>query len=327
MALAVSAGGGSPENVAYVQPLLGDLELERGRVAAAAGAYRQALAGSRGLPPGARPASRESTWRGAGSRRGRRRCARPPTGCRSRATCRAGRGRAGARAAQEAGSGELDARARAAAAPARGRHACRTPSSCSSRPTTAMPGRAVRSAARVRARAERALGRRARLGPHARGPAARGPALGAASAAARLARPALPLPRRHGGAGAPAGRRWRGASCGWPCRSTPRFSPWLARGRRAGRRCDEGRCSLWSGRRAGPRRAGSRRPPARQLLDQPPDHGHGLERPRGPALRARPGGDPHGRGAAPVRDRGARAEAARGGRRGSSSRSTAARRR
>ncbi len=45
MALAVSAGGGAPENVAYVQTLLGDLELNRGRVSAAAAAYRQALAG------------------------------------------------------------------------------------------------------------------------------------------------------------------------------------------------------------------------------------------------------------------------------------------
>jgi tetratricopeptide (TPR) repeat protein len=44
MALAVSAGAGSPENVAYVQTLLGDLELARGRVGAARDAYREALA-------------------------------------------------------------------------------------------------------------------------------------------------------------------------------------------------------------------------------------------------------------------------------------------
>jgi tetratricopeptide (TPR) repeat protein len=43
MSLAVSAGGGTPENVAYVQSLLGDLALRRGRVGAAASAYRQAL--------------------------------------------------------------------------------------------------------------------------------------------------------------------------------------------------------------------------------------------------------------------------------------------
>ena len=45
MALAVSAGAGTPENVAYVQTLLGNLELQRGRVPAAQAAYRQALAG------------------------------------------------------------------------------------------------------------------------------------------------------------------------------------------------------------------------------------------------------------------------------------------
>jgi len=46
MRLAVSAGG-TPENVAYVQALLGDLELARGRVAAARAAYTAAL---RSLP-------------------------------------------------------------------------------------------------------------------------------------------------------------------------------------------------------------------------------------------------------------------------------------
>ena len=45
MALAVSAGGGSPENVAYVQTLLGNLELARGRLTEARAAYGQALAG------------------------------------------------------------------------------------------------------------------------------------------------------------------------------------------------------------------------------------------------------------------------------------------
>ena len=44
MRLAVSAGSGTAENTASVQALLGDLELARGRVGAAALAYRQALA-------------------------------------------------------------------------------------------------------------------------------------------------------------------------------------------------------------------------------------------------------------------------------------------
>jgi tetratricopeptide (TPR) repeat protein len=43
MALAVSAGGDAPENVAYVQTLLGNLELDRGRAGAAEAAYRTAL--------------------------------------------------------------------------------------------------------------------------------------------------------------------------------------------------------------------------------------------------------------------------------------------
>lgn len=47
MRLAVSAGAGAPENVAYVQVLLGDLELQRGRPAAARLAYISAL---RSLP-------------------------------------------------------------------------------------------------------------------------------------------------------------------------------------------------------------------------------------------------------------------------------------
>ena len=42
--LAISAGGDVPENAAYVRSLLGDLELVRGRVAAARRAYRGALA-------------------------------------------------------------------------------------------------------------------------------------------------------------------------------------------------------------------------------------------------------------------------------------------
>jgi tetratricopeptide (TPR) repeat protein len=50
MRLAVSAGGGAPENVAYVQTLLGQLEYVRGRLPAAALAFRQALARFPGYP-------------------------------------------------------------------------------------------------------------------------------------------------------------------------------------------------------------------------------------------------------------------------------------
>jgi tetratricopeptide (TPR) repeat protein len=52
MRLAVSAGAGAPENVAYVQVLLGDLELQRGRTRAARQAYISALRSLPGYPAG-----------------------------------------------------------------------------------------------------------------------------------------------------------------------------------------------------------------------------------------------------------------------------------
>jgi tetratricopeptide (TPR) repeat protein len=51
MRLAVDAGGEAPENVAYVQTLLGQLELTRGHVGAASNAYRLALYRFPGYPP------------------------------------------------------------------------------------------------------------------------------------------------------------------------------------------------------------------------------------------------------------------------------------
>jgi tetratricopeptide (TPR) repeat protein len=52
MRLAVSAGGGDAENIAYVRVLLGDLELQRGRAAAARFAYTAALRSLPGYPAG-----------------------------------------------------------------------------------------------------------------------------------------------------------------------------------------------------------------------------------------------------------------------------------
>ena len=52
MRMAVSAGGGAPENLAYVQVLLGDLELQRGRPDAARLAYTSALRSVPGYPAG-----------------------------------------------------------------------------------------------------------------------------------------------------------------------------------------------------------------------------------------------------------------------------------
>ena len=52
MRLAVSAGGGDRENVAYVQVLLGDLELQRGRIDSARLAYTAALRSQPGYAAG-----------------------------------------------------------------------------------------------------------------------------------------------------------------------------------------------------------------------------------------------------------------------------------
>ena len=64
MELAVSAGGSAPENVAYVQALLGQLEFVQGHLPAAALAYRQALARFPGYPPAEAGLSRVDAARG-----------------------------------------------------------------------------------------------------------------------------------------------------------------------------------------------------------------------------------------------------------------------
>jgi tetratricopeptide (TPR) repeat protein len=67
--LAIAAGGPVPENVAYVQSLLGSLELNRGRLAAARRAYTAALAAVPGYAPAeagrARLAARTGNLSGA----------------------------------------------------------------------------------------------------------------------------------------------------------------------------------------------------------------------------------------------------------------------
>jgi tetratricopeptide (TPR) repeat protein len=64
MARAVSAGGGARENLASVQTLLGDLELARGRLAAADRAYGAALASMPGYVPALAGRARLSAARG-----------------------------------------------------------------------------------------------------------------------------------------------------------------------------------------------------------------------------------------------------------------------
>jgi tetratricopeptide (TPR) repeat protein len=64
MRLAASAGASAAENLAYVQALLGDLELARGRPAAARRAFGAALAGVPGYPPAATGLARVALARG-----------------------------------------------------------------------------------------------------------------------------------------------------------------------------------------------------------------------------------------------------------------------
>src|SRR4051812_6090379 len=64
MRLAVDGGGAAPENVAYVQTLLGQLELTRGHIGAASDAYRLALYRFPGYPPATAGLARVDVARG-----------------------------------------------------------------------------------------------------------------------------------------------------------------------------------------------------------------------------------------------------------------------
>jgi tetratricopeptide (TPR) repeat protein len=64
MRLAVSAGGGVPENVAYVQTLLGDLLMDAGRISSARQAYREALSSVPGHLPARAGLARVDVARG-----------------------------------------------------------------------------------------------------------------------------------------------------------------------------------------------------------------------------------------------------------------------
>jgi pentatricopeptide repeat protein len=64
MGLAVSASGDTPENLAYVQTLLGNLEFARGDLPAAERAYRRALAGYRDHVPAQAGLARVASARG-----------------------------------------------------------------------------------------------------------------------------------------------------------------------------------------------------------------------------------------------------------------------
>ncbi|MEK6251532.1 MAG: tetratricopeptide repeat protein [Actinomycetota bacterium] len=64
MQLAVTAGGQSPENLGYVQTLVGQLQLESGHYATAERAYRTALAGDPGYPAALAGLARVEAGRG-----------------------------------------------------------------------------------------------------------------------------------------------------------------------------------------------------------------------------------------------------------------------
>ena len=122
MRLAVSAGG-SPEGTAYVQTLLGDLELARGHTGAARDAYRFAPRRSLLSPgPHRTRTARRGEWRPEIGRRSPASRHEPaPTDKRAHA---ARRGGAGVRACAR-GAGEPGRRARAARAARQERHAAR----------------------------------------------------------------------------------------------------------------------------------------------------------------------------------------------------------
>jgi len=72
MRLAVSAGGGTPENVAFVQTLLGDLLMDAGRKGSARQAYREALASEPGHLPARAGLARVDVARGRLAAAGRK---------------------------------------------------------------------------------------------------------------------------------------------------------------------------------------------------------------------------------------------------------------
>ena len=205
MRLAVSAGG-SPESTAYVQTLVGDLELARGRTDAARDAYRFALRDVPSYPQALTGLARIDAASGALPRaaaRLRRSTDRLPLT--SALTLLAEVERAAGR--DRAARGDLAA-ARAAALAARAeRHAAgRGGGALRGEPRIAGAGGAP-GPARLARGAEHPLRRRPRLGAHARGAATRRAGMGAARAQDGLARPAVPAARGRGGAACRAGPR------------------------------------------------------------------------------------------------------------------------
>ena len=198
MRLAVSAGGGSAENVAYVETLLGNLEFQAGHVARAGAAYSH-RARARARVPARAGRARDGPGRAGRPRRsdqalrgGRRDVGRP------RVPPAPARGQAGRRPPRRLRAAEIAAIRENQAIERRERRQHR-------RRARDLRGRPRVGRARGRARplrgrhgAERVVGGRLQLGADQRRPRRAGAPLGEAGPAHRLARPARALPRRHG---------------------------------------------------------------------------------------------------------------------------------
>ena len=274
MRLAASAGG-APENVAYVQVLLGDLELQRGRPDAARLAYTSALRSLPGYPAGMVGLARADAAGGDLGRaaaRLRRAAERLPLTSTLDLLAQVERALghpAAAAAALDTARAQQGLFRAAATAP--------DAEAVLFEADHGSPAAAVALGRRVWARgAERALGRRARLGADALGAA--GSRLRASPGAPWRSAHAMPPFRLHAGIAAkaaglagPAARHLAIAAAGRPA-LTPD-----APGAAARRRCDEGavRRSLPSSPLVALALCGGargHRPPARQLQRQPPEH-------------------------------------------------------
>ena len=290
--------GDAPENVAYVQTLLGDLELARGRTGAARARVRErARRASPATPPPQAGLARAAAPRAARRRaiaRLRRLVARLPLpehvvalGEVELAAGRARGARARPRPRRRRSSG-------CSAAPA----STPTSSSRCSRPTTATARAACALArARLGARAERALGRRARLGADARRPPARGRCAGRAARCALgsrdpSVRSTTPAWRRAPRARRPSSRA--AAARALRARGDRGCSRAARRARGRWRRCDEApRCSLALALAlARPRRAGARAHPLGNFSVNHLDVVRVSSDRVDVALRPRPGRDP-----------------------------------
>ena len=205
MRLAVSAGAAASENVAYLQTLIGDLELQRNRPAAARTAYRSALARLPGYAPAEAGLARVDNAAGdldGAARRLRDVAGRLPLT--SHLILLADTD--AARGAERAAARDLDVVRAQQRLLRGGRHEA-------GRRADRLRGHSRRPASRGATRppavdrgAQRAQRRCARLGSDPGRPARGGPGLVGSRSAPRYARAALPPARRAGGEGRRAGR-------------------------------------------------------------------------------------------------------------------------